>query len=223
MLTNTLRTYDVALPNRPGRESADAAAALRSLGYVSGSAPPKAAYTEADDPKRLVGSISASTTATDLFEDGKRDEAIALLRQAIAERPDTADAYISLAHALWEAGDPHSAIAALETRAEKRRARSRHPDPAGPLSRRERHRSRPRAIALLEDMPDDDVEALNGLGVAYGDAGRGADATGASRGSWRSIRPTASPSEPRLDRAARRPRGDSRRAAAHAACRRRNA
>ena len=26
-------------------------------------------------------------------------------------------------------------------------------------------------------MPADDVEALNGLGVAYGDAGRGAEAT----------------------------------------------
>ncbi len=176
VLTNTLRTYDVALPNRPGRESADAAAALRSLGYVSGSAAPKSAYTEADDPKRLVGIDQRIHHATDLFEDGKRNEAIAELRQAIAERPDTADAYVSLAHALWEAGDPHSAIAALET-ALKNGAPDRDIRIRLGLYLAESGIDPPRAIALLEHMPDDDVEALNGLGVAYGDAGRGAEAT----------------------------------------------
>ena len=39
VLTNLLRTYNVDPPNRPGRETADAAAALKSLGYVQGSAP----------------------------------------------------------------------------------------------------------------------------------------------------------------------------------------
>jgi tetratricopeptide (TPR) repeat protein len=178
VLTNTLRTYDVALPNRPGRESADAAAALRSLGYVSGSAAPKAAYTEADDPKRLVGIDQRIHRATDLFEDGNRDEAIALLRQAIAERPDTADAYISLAHALWEGGDPHAAIAALEG-ALRNGAPDRDVRIRLGLYLAESGIDPPRAVALLEHMPADDVEALNGLGVAYGDAGRGADATGA--------------------------------------------
>ncbi|HUR21076.1 MAG TPA: sulfatase, partial [Vicinamibacterales bacterium] len=41
VLTNLLRTYNIDPPNRPGRESAEAAAALKSLGYVQGSAPAK--------------------------------------------------------------------------------------------------------------------------------------------------------------------------------------
>jgi tetratricopeptide (TPR) repeat protein len=40
----------------------------------------------------------------------------------------------------------------------------------------ESHTDSPRAIALLESLSADDVEALNGLGVAYGDAGRYTDA-----------------------------------------------
>ncbi|MEO7271887.1 MAG: sulfatase-like hydrolase/transferase [Vicinamibacterales bacterium] len=180
VLANMLATYDVALPNRPGRESAEAAESLRSLGYVSGRAAPKAVYTEADDPKRLVGIDQRIHRATDLFEAGQRDDAIALLRQAIAERPDTADAYISLAHALWEGGDPRAAIAALEG-ALRSGAPDRDVRIRLGLYLAESGIDPPRAVALLEHMPADDVEALNGLGVAYGDAGRGAEASRAFR------------------------------------------
>ena len=105
-----------------------------------------------------------------------RPEAIAMLQSVIARRPDTADAYLSLAYAYWEAGQPQPAIAVLEkalaSGAPDRDVRIRlgvylaesHTDPA-------------RAITLLEGMSAEDVEALNGLGVAYGDAGRHADAT----------------------------------------------
>ena len=51
VLFNLLRTYNVAPPNRPGRESASGAPRCKSLGYVSGSAPARATYTEADDPE----------------------------------------------------------------------------------------------------------------------------------------------------------------------------
>ena len=40
----------------------------------------------------------------------------------------------------------------------------------------ESHADSARAIALLEGMSAEDVEALNGLGIAYGDAGRYGDA-----------------------------------------------
>ena len=175
VLSNILRTFDSALPQRPGHESAEAVAALRSLGYVSGSAAAKPAYTEADDPKRLVEIDRDLHTATDLFENGKRDEAIALLERAIAVRPDTADAYISLAHAYWEAGQPRDAIGTLE-----RGLRSGAPDRdirirLG-LYLAESGADKARAVALLEHMSPDDVEALNGLGVAYGDAARFDDA-----------------------------------------------
>jgi arylsulfatase A-like enzyme/Flp pilus assembly protein TadD len=175
VLTNLLRGYDTTPPNRPGQETAESAAALRSLGYVSGSAPAKAAYTEADDPKRLVAIDNDLHKATELTQDGRRDEAVAMLQSVIARRPDTADAYLSLAYAYWEGGEPQPAIAVLEkglsAGAPDRDIRIR----LG-LYLAESHTDARRAIALLEGLSSEDVEALTGLGVAYGDAGRSADA-----------------------------------------------
>jgi arylsulfatase A-like enzyme/Tfp pilus assembly protein PilF len=175
VLTNLLRTYNTAPPDRPGQESPETAAALKSLGYVSGSAPARAHYTEADDPKRLVEIDKDLHTATDLFQNGETDKGIALVRSVIERRPETADAYITLAYAYWEAGQPQEAIATLEqalaSHAPDRDVRIR----LG-LYLAESHADARKAIALLESMSAEDVEALNGLGVAYGDAGRYADA-----------------------------------------------
>ena len=175
VLTNLLRTYNVAAPNRPGRETAEAAAALRSLGYVQGSAPAKSVYTEADDPKRLVEVDRDLHRATELNQGGRKEEAVAMLQSVIARRPDTADAYMSLAYAFWEAGDPQQAIAVLEkglaSGAPDRDIRIR----LG-IYLAESHTDSMKAIRLLEGMSSEDVEALNGLGVAYGDAGRFEDA-----------------------------------------------
>ena len=54
--------FGAAPPGERRAEAPEAAARLRALGYVSGSAAPKARYTEADDPKRLVDSIRRFTT-----------------------------------------------------------------------------------------------------------------------------------------------------------------
>jgi arylsulfatase A-like enzyme/Flp pilus assembly protein TadD len=175
VLTNLLRGYNTAPPGRPGQESAEAAAALRSLGYVSGSAPAKATYTEADDPKRLVQIDNDLHNATELTQNGRRDEAVAMLRSVVARRPDTADAYLSLAYAYWESGEPHPAIAVLE-QGLKAGAPDRDIRIRLGLYLAESHADARRAILLLEGLPSEDVEALNGLGVAYGDAGRSADA-----------------------------------------------
>jgi arylsulfatase A-like enzyme/Tfp pilus assembly protein PilF len=175
VMTNLLRTFNTAPPDRPGRESAEAAAALKSLGYVSGSAPARAQYAESDDPKRLVELDRDLHAATDLFQNGEREKGIALVKSVIARRPDTADAAITLAYAYWKAGQVSEAIATLEhalaSHAPERDVRIR----LG-LYLAESHTDANKAIALLEGMSADDVEALNGLGVAYGDAGRYADA-----------------------------------------------
>ncbi|MBA3949558.1 MAG: sulfatase-like hydrolase/transferase [Acidobacteria bacterium] len=169
VMANLLRGFDIAPPHRPGQESAEAREALRSLGYVTGSAPARDRYTEADDPKRLVEVDRDIHRASEAFKAGRTDEGIRLLRDVIARRPDTADAYVTLAHRLWETGQPREAIAALEqglrNGAPDRDLRVRlgvylaesGADPA-------------RAIAILHDMPRDDVEALNSLGIAYGAA-----------------------------------------------------
>ncbi len=174
-LAQRLRTYNVAPPDRPGQESAEVAATLRSLGYVSGSAPPRKAYTEADDLKNLVAIDRDLHTASELYQSGKVQDAMVLLESVIARRPDTADAYISLAHAHWESGQIEPAIRTLEgalaNGAPDRDVRIR----LG-IYLAESRRDTTRAIALLESLPVSDVEALNGLGIAYGGAGRYDDA-----------------------------------------------
>jgi tetratricopeptide (TPR) repeat protein len=82
---------------------------------------------------------------------------------------------MSLAYAYWEAGRPQPAIAVLE-KALASGAPDRDIRIRLGLYLAESHTDAARAITLLEGMSAEDVEALNGLGVAYGDAGRQADA-----------------------------------------------
>ena len=175
VMSNLLRGFDTAPPHRPEQETAQARETLRSLGYVSGSAPARNVYTEADDPKRLVEVDQALHQASSAFTRGSRDEGIRLLEEVIAKRPDTADAYVTLSHHYWEGGQPQRAIDTLERGL-------RHGAPDRDLRVRlgvylaESGADPAKAIALLERMPDEDVEALNSLGIAYGAAERYQDA-----------------------------------------------
>lgn len=175
VMTRLLRGFNTAPPHRPGQESAQAREALRSLGYVSGSAPARDVYTEADDPKRLVEVDQALHHASTAFQQGRQEEGIRLLEGVIAKRPDTADAYITLSHQYWESGRPQKAVDVLEqglrNGAPDRDLRVRlgvylAESGADPV----------RAITVLEGLPQEDVEALNSLGIAYGAAGRYEDA-----------------------------------------------
>jgi tetratricopeptide (TPR) repeat protein len=175
VMSNLLRGFNVAPPHRPGQESAAAREALRSLGYVTGSAPARDRYTEDDDPKRLVEVDRDLHRASEAFQAGRIDAGITLLEGAIKRRPDTADAYITLAYQYWENGQPQQAIDTLE-----RGLRAGAPDRDLRVRRRvylaESGADPSRAITLLEGMPDDDVEALNSLGIAYGASERYQDA-----------------------------------------------
>jgi arylsulfatase A-like enzyme len=180
-LAKLLAEYNTAAPERPGRESAETAAALRSLGYVAGSAPVKSRYTEADDPKRLVALDRDLQRANDLYQSGKIDETMALLRGVISQRKDTADAYVSLAHILWESGKAKDAIATLE-QALTAGAPGHDLRMRLGLYLAESGTDPKRAVTLLERLPKDDVEVLNALGIAHLAAGRPDDATAAFRG-----------------------------------------
>jgi arylsulfatase A-like enzyme/cytochrome c-type biogenesis protein CcmH/NrfG len=175
VMDRLLSGFSTELPHRPGPESAQAREALRSLGYVSGSAPARDVYTEADDPKRLVEVDQALHQATESFARGSRDEGIRLLEEVIAKRPDTADAYVTLSHHYWEGGQPQHAIETLE-RGLRNRAPDRDLRVRLGVYLAESGADPAKAIALLEGMPHEDVEALNSLGIAYGAAGRYEDA-----------------------------------------------
>ena len=157
VMLNLLRTYNVAPPDRPGRETPEAAAALRSLGYIQGSAPARAVYTEADDPKRLVEIDRDLHRATELNQGGRPQEAIAMMESVIARRPDTADAYIALATPLGGGG--RGRAWALE-KALASGARTARPNQMG-TNLAESHTDSGKAIKLLEGMSRR-LEALNG-------------------------------------------------------------
>lgn len=181
VLTSLLKTFNVAPPNRPGQVSAEEAAALAALSYVSGSAPERHVFTEQDDLKNLVTIDSDLHRASELFRTGKNADGVALLRSVIERRPDTADAYISLAYAYWESGQRPEAISTLEAGlagdAPERDIRIR----LG-IYLAEGAADAQRAIQLLEALPKSDAEAQNALGLAYGKAGRFKDAIAAFQG-----------------------------------------
>ena len=175
VLLNTLRGFDLAPPAMPGEETAAVRDRLRALGYVGGSpAPRKEQYGDQDDPKRLIEIDALLHRAGDRYQQGDLPGAASLFQQVIDKRPDTADAYRYLAFVYWQAGRPNDAIHTLETALAHRVT---HRDVRVKLGiYRAETGSADRAIALLEGLADDDVEALNALGIALGQAGRSADA-----------------------------------------------
>ncbi len=112
--------------------------------------------------------------ATDAYQQGRVPEAIDLYKKVIARRADTEDAYRYLAFVYWRTGQPHDAIATLEsalkhgvTQGEVRIKLGEYLSEIGQAGR---------AIELLQDAAGEDPDALLALGIAYGDGGRGADA-----------------------------------------------
>ena len=190
-LQNVLKSFNTAPPGRPGVETPETRERLRSLGYIGGgSAAPRDTYTEADDPKRLIELEQAIERAMEAYQQGRAGEAVAALRDVIARRPDTEDAYRRLALIYWRAGDARAAIGTLEaalkngiTQSEVKIKLGQYLALAGQPAR---------AIALLETFTEVDPDALIALGNAYVAAGEPMP-SGHSGGSSRRTRKTASP------------------------------
>ena len=90
--------------------SAADAARLQSLGYVTGSAPARPAYTEDDDPKRLVSLSEAFNTALEDYNDGRADAALERFAGILATRPDFLAARLSAATILTASGRAADAV-----------------------------------------------------------------------------------------------------------------
>ena len=176
VLLNTLRGFNVAPPALPGEETSAVRDRLRALGYVGGSAAaPRERYNLEDDPKRLIEIDALLHRAGDLYQRGQPREAAALFQEAIARRPDTADAYRYLAFVYWQNGRPEEAIRTLETALKHSVSHRDVRVKLGIYLAETGHADR--AIGLLDGLAGDDIEALNALGIAYGQAGRAADAS----------------------------------------------
>ncbi|HET7694721.1 MAG TPA: sulfatase-like hydrolase/transferase [Vicinamibacterales bacterium] len=158
-------------------EHADAAARLRSLGYTTGAAALRERYSEADDPKRLMGLDARLQEAVRLHTGGQRAHALAVARGVVAERPDMRVGWMTLAQIQRDGRDLEGAIASM------RRALALAPEDAQTLSLlgaylTERGRAA-EAIALLSPAaarPQADLQVLVTLGLAQAQAGRGDEA-----------------------------------------------
>jgi superkiller protein 3 len=174
-MAETLKQFDVAPPARARQETAETIERLRSLGYIGGgSAAVRQAYTDADDPKRLVEIEQLLWRGNEAIRAGRVDEAIDVYRTIIGRRPDTEDAYRKLALVYWRTNRPRLAIETLETalrngvtQSEVRIRLAQYLVDAGQAGR---------AIALLEKDAGDDPDAVLTLGNAFSVAGRPADA-----------------------------------------------
>jgi arylsulfatase A-like enzyme/Tfp pilus assembly protein PilF len=168
-----LRAFDAPAGQPRQAEDPEAAARLRALGYVSGTAPLKARYTEEDDPKRLIGLDQAMRRAVELWERKRPAEAVSIYQEVIAKRPTMEVSYRELAMLFWEMGDTRSAIATLE------RARKAGADSVAVRTRLGMYLAETgqveRALPLLEEAAAGrfpDVDALNALGIALVRSGR---------------------------------------------------
>lgn len=177
VLIDLLSTYRAALPGAPGQESAEALSRLGALGYTSSAAPRKVAFTEADDPKRLIDLDATIHRALDAFLAGRLVEAEDLYKKVIDRRPDMAIAYRHIAAIEWQAGNGAAAIAVLRVGASR-----------APLDPRVRTQlgeylsdsgDAAAALQVLEPMArgeQPDAEALTVFGIALARAGRSAEA-----------------------------------------------
>ena len=162
-----------------GGEDAATIEKLRALGYVGAAqaAPQKERYTEADDPKNLIGIDTRNREVLTLFMEGKVEDAIARAQSILKERPDLAGVTLQLAYLERARGNLAAAVTAA------RRAVALKPLDAEGVSLlgaylTESGRAREAAVVLEPYLkvtaPDFDV--LTALGLAYAALGRVSEA-----------------------------------------------
>ena len=154
--------------------NAEARQRLQALGYVASSADTAGhAYTDADDPKTLIGPSNDLQRAITAFNGGSRAPAMDVVRGIMLQHPRFTTAYGTLASMQRQTGDLRGAIATLEDAARRGIAdQSVMAVLAGYLLEAG---ATEKAIALLEAIVaahPDYAEAYNSLGVANMRAGR---------------------------------------------------
>jgi len=171
-----VRALKAALP-APGpaaarvSEPADTVARLRSLGYLSGSAPGKERYGPEDDPKNLVALDSDLQRVVRLYQQQKLEEAIALARDVIRRRPGMSTGYEYLSFLQGQLGADVQAAATLEE-AKRRGLLSESLASRLGLLYSAQGKSR-EALAVLEPLRGSrNPDVLNALGIARATAGR---------------------------------------------------
>ena len=160
--------------------NAEARRRLQALGYVAATADRAGRrYTDADDPKTLIGAANDLQRALATFNTGSPVEAMAQARAIVRAHPDFVTAYGVIASMQRDAGDLRGAIATLEDVARRGADQSVMVVLAGYL---QEAGALERSIAVLEAIlaaHPDYADAYNSLGVAYSRLGRHGEARAA--------------------------------------------
>ena len=154
--------------------SAEARQRLQALGYVASSADPGArVYTDADDPKTLIGPANDLQRAVAAFNAGSRGPAMESARAIMRQHPRFATAYGMVASMQHQNGDLRGAIGTLEEAARRGIADqgvmvvlAAYLQEAGEILK---------AVQVLEAViaaHPDYAEAYNSLGVMLGHLGQ---------------------------------------------------
>ena len=168
-----------------GDEDAATIERLRALGYLGAAqaAPAKDHYSKADDPKNLIAIDARHREVVTLFMSGRIDDAIALAKANLEERPDMAGSSLQLAYLERARGNMVEAVKAA------RRAVFLKPLDAESVSLLGAYLTesgRPQeAIATLEpytSVTAPDFDVLTALGLAYSASGKIAQARAAFMG-----------------------------------------
>src|SRR6185503_4743842 len=94
---------------------ADARQRLQALGYVAAAADPgKRVYTDADDPKRLIGPANDLDRALAAFKQGAPDRGMAEVREIMRSHPQFTTAFGIFASMQRDTGDLAGGVATLE-------------------------------------------------------------------------------------------------------------
>ena len=182
VLASRLTEFHAAPPGDRFAEAPEVAARLQALGYTSGSAPRKAVYGEADDPKNLMDLDQWIQQGIEAWQAGRKPEALRTYERIVERRPAMAIGYRNLAFLQWQTGEATKAIATLERAF---RAGAIEPGMTSQLGAYLAEAGRPAdAIAILEPLAAQapaDPDALNALGIAYARSGQTARSEAAFR------------------------------------------
>jgi arylsulfatase A-like enzyme/Tfp pilus assembly protein PilF len=161
-------------------ETANTREQLRSLGYVSGNATPKARFTAADDPKELIGLDRAIEEVVSRYQRGDLTGAIRSGEDIVRRRPNMPLSLEHLAFLYNQAGRHQAAAETI------RRALALNPSAQDVAALAGAYLTEAGqsgdAVALLSayvTKPDPDIDVLIAYGVALASAGRPQDAIAA--------------------------------------------
>ncbi len=159
-------------PPNKGAVSDEEAKKLAALGYLSGAAGAKTVYTAADDPKNLILLDAEMQRMHQLYEARRLDEAEAVVRSVLAERPSMPAAWSFLAQVLLERDRYGAAVATMEEARRRGFASESLLRQLGLALAWGGHAGE--AVELLRPLADagGDPASLNALGTALVEAGR---------------------------------------------------